>query len=88
MPVDVGNCFLTDNPSARPDHFQIRQLTFIPPGGYIGFKADDDEGQGPDHTNFNLSPLQGELALFDPLLRSIDNIVYGPQRPDISEGRF
>jgi hypothetical protein len=86
-PADLGNCFLSDNPTAWPDHFHIRQLTFIPPGGYVVFKADDDEGQGPDHTNFNLSPLQGELALFNPLLLLIDNITYGPQLPDISEGR-
>ena len=87
QPVDLGNCFLSDNPAAWPDHFQIRQLTFIPPGGHAVFEADDDEGQGPDHLNFALLPLQGEVALFDAQLRTIDNIVYGPQRPDVSEGR-
>ncbi len=87
QPADIGNGFLSDNPAAWPDHFHIRQLSFIPARGYAVFKADDDEGQGPDHLNFELSPLQGELALFDPQLRTIDNIVYGPQRPDVSEGR-
>lgn len=87
LPVDVGLCHLTDNPSDWPDHFQIRQLTFIGPGGYLSFKADDDEGQGPDHLNFKLEATQGEIGLFDPSLALIDNVVYGPQSTDVSQGR-
>ncbi len=86
-PVNIGLGYLTDNPSDWPNRHQIRQLTFIAPGGYISFKADSDPGQGPDHLNFKLSALQGEIGLFDPALVLLDNVVYGPQRTDISEGR-
>ena len=87
LPVDIGLCHLSDNPTDWPAHFQIRQLTFIGPGGYISFKADDDEGQGPDHLNFKLEALQGEIGLFDPSLVLIDSVVYGPQSTDVSQGR-
>lgn len=87
LPVDVGNCYLTENPSDWPAHFQIRQLTFIGPGGYLFFKADDDEGAGPDHLNFKLDALQGEIGFLDPQLQLVDSIVYGPQSTDVSQGR-
>lgn len=87
LPVDMGLCHLTDNPSDWPQRHQIRQLTFIPPGGFISFKADSDPSQGPDHLNFKLESLQGEIGLFDPALALIDNVIYGPQRTDTSEGR-
>jgi hypothetical protein len=87
LPVDVGLSFLTDNPSDWPTRHLIRQLTFIAPGGFVAFKADSDPEQGPDHVNFKLSPEQGAIGLFSPSLEPIDNIVYGPQRTDVSEGR-
>jgi hypothetical protein len=87
LPVDVGLSYLTDNPSDWPQRDLIRQLTFIAPGGFVAFKADNDPEQGPDHLNFKLSPEQGAIGLFSPALDLIDNIVYGPQRTDVSEGR-
>ena len=87
LPVNVGLGYLTDNPSDWPQRHQIRQLTFIAPGGYVSFKADSDPGQGPDHLNFKLDPLQGEIGLFDDSIALIDNVVYGPQSSDVSEGR-
>jgi hypothetical protein len=87
LPVNVGGCYLSDNPVEWPQHHQLRQLTFIAPSGYLYLKADDDAGQGPDHLNFKLSSEQGEIGLFDSSLALIDSIVYGPQTSDISEGR-
>jgi hypothetical protein len=87
LPVNVGNCYLSDNPVEWPQHHQLRQLTFIAPGGYLYLKADDDENQGPDHLNFKLASEQGELGFFDTDLNLVDGIVYGPQISDISEGR-
>jgi len=86
-PVNIGNCHLTDNPSGWPDRHQIRQLTFIPAGGYIVFEADENTTSGPDHLSFKLSALQGEIGLMDAALNFIDSVVYGPQRTDVSEGR-
>src|SRR5262249_41725940 len=51
------------------------------------FLADDNEGAGPDHLNFNLSALQGVIALVAPDLTWIDCVIYGPQCSDISQGR-
>jgi hypothetical protein len=87
LPVNVGNCYVSDNPVEWPQHHQLRQLTFIAPGGYLYLKADDDENQGPDHLNFKLASEQGELGFFNEDLSLIDSIVYGPQTSDISEGR-
>lgn len=87
LPADIGLAYLTDNPSDWPQRHQIRQLTFIAPGGYVVFKADSDPEQGPDHLRFKLAPEQGEIGLFSPALALVDSIVYGPQRTDVSEGR-
>ena len=87
LPVNAGNCFLTDNPQDWPNRHALRQLTFIAPGGYVSFKADSDPGQGPDHLNFKLAAEQGEIGLFTPSLTLVDNIVYGPQSTDVSQGR-
>ncbi len=85
-PADVGGCFLTDNPADWPDRHEIRALTFIEPGGYAAFKADGKTDGGPEHLDFKLDPLQGEIGFLSPSLTFIDNVVYGPQRSDISEG--
>ena len=87
LPVNVGNCHVSDNPVEWPQHHQLRQLTFIAPGGYLYLKADDDAGQGPDHLSFKLASEQGEIGFFDSALNLVDSIVYGPQTSDISEGR-
>lgn len=87
LPVNIGNGYLSDNPVEFPTRHQIRQLTFIGAGGYTFFKADDDAGQGPDHVNFKLDPLQGEIGLFSPEQELLDNVVYGPQSTDVSQGR-
>lgn len=86
-PVDVGGCTLSNNPTAYPNKHTIVPLTFIRGGGFLSFKADEDVSQGPDHLNFRLSPLQGEIGLFAPSGALIDEVVYGPQTSDISQGR-
>ncbi|MHA3774689.1 lamin tail domain-containing protein [Verrucomicrobiota bacterium sgz303538] len=87
LPVDLGLCYLTDNPSDWPQRSQVRQLTFIAPGGYLAFNADNDPSQGPNHLNFKLEVLQGEIGLFDRSLALLGSVVYGPQSPDVSQGR-
>jgi hypothetical protein len=87
QPVNVGLCYLTNNPVEYADQSRLRQLTFIAAGGYGLFKADGDTNQGPDHLTFKLSPLQGEIGFFDSALNLVDSIVYGPQSTDVSQGR-
>ncbi len=86
-PVDLSGYFLTDNPVGWPTRSPIRPLTFIPAGGYLVFKADNDPAAGPDHVSFRLSALQGEIGLISPARAVIDHVLYGPQRTDIAQGR-
>lgn len=87
QPVDLGGHFLTDNPVGWPNRSPIRQLTFIAAGGFLSFKADRNTAQGPEHVDFRLSPLQGEIGFLSPSLTLIDFVLYGPQRTDVAEGR-
>ena len=87
LPVDIGGCYLTDNPAEYPNKSLIQPLTFISNSGYISFKADGDTAQGPDHVDFKLSPLQGEIGFMSPAQAAIDVVIYGPQTTDISQGR-
>jgi hypothetical protein len=86
-PVDLGGHFLTDNPVGWPKRSPIRPLTFIPAGGFLVFEADGEPSDGPDHVDFRLSALQGEIGLLSPALKVIDHVIYGPQRTAISQGR-
>ena len=87
LPVNIGACYLTDNPVDNITVSPLRQLTFIAAGGYVSFKADASPSQGPDHLAFKLSPLQGEIGFFDSAQNVIDRIIYGPQSTDVSQGR-
>jgi len=84
-PVDMGGFYLTDNPIGEPDKHRIRPLSFVSGNGFLVFQADGKELAG--HVNFGLS-LDGELiALLGPDLRVVDAVIYGPQTPDVSQGR-
>ena len=87
LPVNIGNCYLTNNPVEYIAESQLRQLTFVAANGYALFKADGDTTQGPDHLAFKLTPLQGEIGFFDANQVLIDSVIYGPQSTDVSQGR-
>ncbi len=87
LPVNIGNCYLTDNPAEYITRHQIRQLTFLAGNGYTSFLADGNTSSGPEHLSFKLSPAQGEIGLFTSAQGLIDNIVYGSQSTDVSQGR-
>lgn len=84
-PVDIGGFHLTDHPMAQPDRHRIAPLSFIPSRGFTIFTADGQAASG--HADFKLSS-DGELiGLFDPNLKEIDKVIFGPQTPDVSQGR-
>lgn len=87
LPVALGGLYLTDNPIGQPRRHRLTDLSFIAPGGFQRFWADGNPGQGADHLSFKLSSEQGLIALLDPELQVLDLVSYGPQQPDISEGR-
>ncbi len=84
-PVDLGRCYFTDEPNGHPTLQQLPPLTFIAANGYLNLTADNKND--PRHLNFNLSADQEQVALLDPTLTTVDWIVFGPQRPGISQGR-
>jgi len=91
-PVDVGGMFLTDD-SGEPTRWQIPRdrpdLTVVPAGGYVLIWADGDTDSAGLHANFKLSGDGEEIALFDSNGATlIDRVVFGPQRGNISLGRY
>ena len=89
-PVDLSGMYLTDD-LAEPTKWRIPEGTVIEPGGFLLFWCDDDEDQGPLHTNFKLSKKGEEIGLFDTDENGnmqVDARVFGKQRTDVSEGRL
>jgi large repetitive protein len=85
--VTLDGLYLTDNPD-RPTRFAITTGLTIPAGGFLLFYADNDPRQGALHLNFALSRHGGFVGIFDAASDSyIDSYTYGPQEPDVSEGR-
>tara|TARA_Y100001935_G_scaffold223573_1_gene199240 strand:- start:175545 stop:177851 length:2307 start_codon:yes stop_codon:yes gene_type:complete len=65
--------------------------TTIPAGGFLLVWTDNDDEEGPLHTNFALSNDGEELGLFyeDGLSKSpVDTLSFGPLSDDISFGRL
>ncbi|HEY0548481.1 MAG TPA: lamin tail domain-containing protein, partial [Verrucomicrobiae bacterium] len=87
LPIDFGNCYFTDEPIGAPTLHRVPPLTFIQSNSWLALIADGNTGAGADHIGFGLSSDLGEIVLFDPLLSPIDCVSYGPQRPNVSEGR-
>ncbi len=87
--IFLGGRFLSDkmdNPTkwALPD-------TWIQPGEYMLFWADEDQEQGDFHTNFKLSASGEFVGIFDTdenENKLIDGIEFGPQVTDQAFGRY
>lgn len=88
--INMAGLFLTDNLN-NPLKFKISELypdsTFIQPGEFLLFWADDDTEQGIFHLNFKLSNNGEDIGLFNNEYDEIDALTYGPQDADISYGR-
>ena len=87
LPVDFGGCFFTDELIGWPTRHPVPPLTFIQSNSFVAMIADENTGAGADHLNFSLSSELGEIALFDPSLTVIDSVSYGPQTPNVAQGR-
>ena len=86
--VPLGGMYLTDNLS-NPTKWQIPEGVNINPGEYLLFWADENEGQGPTHTNFKLSASGEEIGLIaSDGTTVLDSIRFGDQVTDISYGRY
>ncbi|MDH4240528.1 MAG: hypothetical protein OEW48_13285 [Phycisphaerae bacterium] len=66
-----------------------RASVIIESGGYLLFWADNDEDQGPTHTNFKLDKEGEYVGLYDvDGATLIDGLSFGPQGEDDSYGRL
>jgi hypothetical protein len=91
LPVELSGLYLTDNPVTQKDKHRIVPLSFIEPNGptpdmgYVVFQAND--GNDPSEVDFRLSADGEMIGLFDGDLNMIDQVLYGPQTTDVSQGR-
>ena len=84
-PVDIGGFRVTDNPATQPGKHELPPLSFIEGEGFAVFQADDANDRG--HVGFRLS-VDGEMiGLSDRDGEAVDRIIFGPQTPDVSQGR-
>ncbi len=66
-----------------------RASVIIEAGGYLLFWADNDEEQGPTHTNFKLDKEGEYVGLYDrDGVTLIDGLSFGQQYSDVSYGRL
>ncbi len=73
--VDLSGFFLSDNPQNLAK-FQIPDNTLLEPDSYLIFWADEDQDQGPYHTNFKLSKSGETVFLLDSDTMIIDQVRY------------
>lgn len=91
--VDLGGMYLTDDFSNRRK-WQFPPETLLPAGEFLVVWASGDADRNAPgflHTNFTLSPNGDVLAIYDVDEwdnRQIDNVIFGPQQPDVSLGRL
>jgi hypothetical protein len=89
-PIDLTGCTLTDKPN-QPDLFVIPPGYTIPPGGFLLVWADDQPSQNglnqDLHVNFKLDKAGEFIGLFAPDGRLIDQVLFGHQTDDVSQGR-
>ncbi len=84
-PIDISGLVLKDN----VDTWQIPANTVIQPQGFLLLWADDEEEQGPYHTNFKLSAANGEfLGLFaSDSITEIESVNIPPMSADETYGK-
>lgn len=85
--IDLQSYFFSDNP-ANPQKWEVTASVIIPVGAYVVFWADEDQSQGPTHTNFKLSASGGEtVSIANPSGTVLDQILLPAIQDDYSYGR-
>jgi len=86
--VDISGFHLTDD-LTNPAKWIIPASTVIPAGGTLLFWADEEQSEGPYHTNFKLDKEGEEIGLVATDGKTlVDSVKFGQQVPDISTGRI
>lgn len=87
MEFDLSGFYLTDD-EMEPDQWEIPANTTIDPGGFLLFWCDDDEDEGPLHTNFKLSKDGEGLYLYNSTLSLVSSLVFGELGVNESYGLY
>jgi hypothetical protein len=90
--VDLSGYYLTDTLTNRTK-FRIPDGYFVPANGFLLVWADEEAGQNNTnradlHVNFRLAASGEEIGLYSPVADVIDEVTFGAQTNDISQGRF
>jgi Lamin Tail Domain/Putative Ig domain len=90
--VDLTGYYLTDNLNNKTQ-FQIPSGYVIPARGFLLVWADNEPYQNAVstqqlHVNFALSQTGESIGLFSPAGISVDEVTFGSQTNDVSQGRF
>lgn len=87
--INLLGRYLSDNPDL-PTKWAFPDIT-LEPGAFLLIWADDDEEQGPLHTNFKLDADGEFIGIFDTDASGnilIDGTDFGPQETDVAIGRL
>lgn len=84
--INLGGYFLTDN-LTNLKKWAIPANTYIEPKGFLTVWADEDQNQGPLHSNFKLSKSGELLILSDPNGTQVDRVEFGEQQDDMGYAR-
>ena len=88
--VDLAGFTLTDN-ATNAAKYVIPAGQTIPPRGFLIVWADGEPKQNSFtnqlHTSFKLAKESGYLGLYTQQGAVVDAVTYGPQTPDVSQGR-
>jgi hypothetical protein len=85
--VSLDGWTITDD-LEQPDRHELDGSLSIPAGGFLLLFADDDEEEGPNHLNFDLSAEGEEVGIYDNQARPSDQIVFGAMAGDLSAARM
>ncbi len=85
LPVKLSGLYLMDNFLTQLSKSKLAPLSFIAPEGYAVFKANN--GNEPSEVDFKLSTDGEIIRLYDEKSNLIDQVLYGPQTTDVSQGR-
>ena len=89
LPAKLDGMYLTDDlSSVGRTKFQIPELTFIAPGGFVKWIADGDLAKGGDHVNFSLASLGEPIALYSEAKSLLDKREISKTVLGESEGRL
>lgn len=85
--IDLQSYFFSDD-SSNPQKWEVTASIIIPVGSYVIFWADEDQSQGPTHTNFKLNASGGEtLSIANPAGTILDQMLLPAIQDDFSYGR-